>query len=352
MKAAVFEDIERIVVREVPDPRCDAGGIVVRVEACGLCGSDVRNYHLGLRTGMKGQIMGHEIAGSVVEAGSSVERFAVGDRVAIAPDVSCGSCYYCKRDLGNLCDNHRMIGTHWPGGFAQLIHIPAEVLAHGMIHRMPEGLSFDDAALSEPASSVIAAQENASIGLGDTVLIMGDGPIGCLHLEVARARGASRVIMAGLARLKQVAPFKPDALIDVAAQDPVAETRRLTGGLGADVAIIAAPSAKAQAQGVEAVRKRGTVILFGGLAKSSPLTTLNSNIIHYGEITIVGAFSYPARTHEKALVVIREGKIDAKRYFNRTVPLEGIVDGIRAAEAGDVLKVLVKPWMQQRGTTT
>ncbi len=345
MKAAIFEDIERIIVRQVPDPRCDKGSIVVRVEACGLCGSDIRNYRMGLRSGIKSQIMGHEISGSVTEIDTTVDRFAVGDRIAIAPDVSCGTCYYCHRGWVNLCDSHRMIGTDWPGGFAQFIHLPAEVLAHGMIHKMPEGLSFDDAALSEPASSVLAAQENAGIGLGDTVLIMGDGPIGCLHLEVARARGASRIIMAGLARLKQVTPFRPDALIDVASQDPVAEVRRLTGGRGADVAIIAAPAAKAQAQGVEAVRKRGTVILFGGLAKNSPMTTLNSNIIHYGEIKVVGAFSYPARMHEKALTVIREGKIDAKKYFNRTVPLEGIVDGIQAAEAGDVLKVLVKPWM-------
>jgi L-iditol 2-dehydrogenase len=344
VRAAVFEGIERIVVRNLPDPKAGPGDVVVKVEACGLCGSDIRNFHGGLRGGVTGQVMGHEIAGSVVEAGSGVERFKVGDRVAVAPDVSCGSCFYCRRGWVNLCVDHRMIGTHWPGGFAEYLHLPPVVLAHGMVHHLPEGLSFDHAALSEPASSVLAAQENAGVGLGDTVLVIGDGPIGCLHLEVARARGAATVIMVGLARLEQARPFRPDHLIDAARQDPVAEVRRITRGLGADVAIVATPVAKTQAQAVEAVRKRGKVILFGGLPKNDSSTTLNANLVHYGEISVVGAFSYPAWMHQRALEVIASGRIDASKYFNLTVGLDGIVEGIQAAESGRALKVLVKPW--------
>jgi L-iditol 2-dehydrogenase len=344
LKAAVFEDIERIVVKDVPDPVCDTGSIVVKVEACGICGSDIRNYHAGLRTGVKGQIMGHELSGSVVQVGGSVSRFAAGQDVAIAPDVSCGVCYYCRHGWVNLCATHRMIGTDWPGGFAQYIHLPAEVLAHGMVHHMPHGLSYEQGALAEPSSSVLAAQQNAGIGLGDTVAIFGDGPVGCLHLEVARARGAARVIMVGLKRLDQALAFAPDALIDAARQDPVAEIRKLTNGLGADAIIAATPVAATQAQAVEAVRKRGTVILFGGLPKSSPTAMLNTNLIHYNEIHVVGAFSYPAYMHEKAMTVIKEGKIDAKKYFTRVVSLTEITDGIRAAESGEALKVLVKPW--------
>jgi L-iditol 2-dehydrogenase len=344
MKAAVFEGIETIVVRESADPRADEGSIVVRVEACGLCGSDIRNFHGGLRGGITRQVMGHEIAGTVEQVGAGVQRYAVGDRVAIAPDVSCGTCYYCRRGWVNLCVDHRMIGTHWPGGFAQYLHLPAVVLLHGMVHHMPAGLSLDHAALSEPASSVLAAQENAGIGLGDTVLVIGDGPVGCLHLEVARARGAARVIIVGLSRLAQLVPFGPDEVIDAAKQDPVAEVKRLTDGLGADVAIVATPVAATQAQAVEAVRKRGRVIFFGGLPKTNPLTTVNGNLIHYNELHVVGAFSYPAWIHQKALEVIASGKIHAERYFNRVVGLDGIVDGIREAESGRALKVLVKPW--------
>jgi L-iditol 2-dehydrogenase len=288
--------------------------------------------------------MGHELSGSVVQVDTSVTRFEVGQDVAIAPDVSCGACYYCRRGWVNLCATHRMIGTDWPGGFAQYIHLPAVVLAHGMVHHMPRGLSYEQGALAEPASSVLAAQENAGIGLGDTVAVLGDGPVGCIHLEVARARGAARVIMVGLKRLSQARAFEPDALIDASRQDPVAEIRKLTEGLGADVIIAATPVAATQAQAVEAVRKRGTVILFGGLPKSSPTATLNTNLIHYNEIRLVGAFSYPAYMHQRALTVIKEGKIDAKKYFTKTVSLAEITEGIRASEAGEALKVLVKPW--------
>ena len=345
MKAAVFEGIETIRVRELPDPVCDPDGIVVRVEACGLCGSDIRNYHSGLRAGVKPQVMGHEIAGTVEQVGGLVTRFEPGDRVAVAPDVSCGVCYYCRRGLVNLCVDHRMIGTHWPGGFAHYIHLPAVILEHGMVHPMPEGLSFEHAALSEPASSVLAAQDNAGIGLGDTVLVIGDGPIGCMHVEVARARGASKVILAGLTRLAIAARFEPDHLIDAGSQDTVQEVLEVTGGLGADVAIIANPVARTQEQGVEAVRKRGRVVLFGGLPKSDPMTTLNSNLIHYNEISVVGAFSYPATMHETALRVIRDGRITAERYISRIVGLDGIADGIRGAEAGRDLKAVVNPWL-------
>ena len=346
MKAAVFEGIKTITVRDVDLQPCEPEGIVVEVKACGLCGSDIRNYHSGLRHGVEKQIMGHEVAGIVREVGKAVSRFQLGDRVAIAPDVSCGTCYYCKRGLVNLCLKHRLIGTHWPGGFAQFITIPAEVMEHGMVHSMPENLSFQAAALSEPASSVLASQNRAGIGLGDVVLVFGDGPVGCLHLEVAKARGASTMIMVGLSRLEAARRFEPDVLIDAARQNPVEEVLRITDGLGADVAIIANPVAETQAQGVEAVRKRGTVILFGGLPKTNPMTCLNSNLIHYNEITVVGAFSYPATMHESALQVLAAGKIHTENYIDKIVPLEGIVEGIRSAEAGQAMKVVVDPWLK------
>ncbi len=345
MKAAIFKGIEDIQVSEIPEPECDSDGIIVEVKACGLCGSDIRNFHSGLKKGIESQIMGHEIAGVVREAGPKAYRFKTGDRVALAPDVSCGRCYYCKRGWVNLCVEHKMIGADWPGGFAQYIHLPRIVLERGMVHLMPEGLGFRDAALSEPASSVLAAQSNAGIGLGDTVLIIGDGPIGCLHLEVARARGAARIIMVGLTRLKIVPVFEPDHLIDAASGNTVEKVIEITDGLGADVAIIANPVAETQEQGVEAVRKRGRVILFGGLPKTNPMTTLNSNLIHYNELSVVGAFSYPAYIHEAALETIRLGKISAERYFTKTVSLEAINEGIRAAETGKALKVLVDPWL-------
>jgi L-iditol 2-dehydrogenase len=344
MRAAVFEGIENINVREVLIPQCEDDGVLVRVEACGICGGDIRNFHSGLRAGVEKQIIGHEIAGVVEEVGCKVTRFKAGDRVALAPDVSCGECYYCKRGLVNICVNHRMLGTHWAGGFGQYVYLPAIVLNRGFVEHIPEGMSFDDAAMAEPASSVIACQEMINVTLGDTVVIFGDGPIGCLHIEVARARGASKIILIGRRKLELARQFQPTHMINSNLQNPVEEVMKITNGLGADACICANRNAATQQQGVEMVRKRGVVVLFGGLPKSNPMTTLDSNMIHYNEITVIGSFSYPSTGLQKALNMIAEGKISAARYVTKTVRLDEVPEGIAAAERAEALKVVIKPW--------
>ncbi len=344
MKAMYFEGIENMVLKDVPIPKCEEDGVLVKVEACGICGGDIRNFYQGLRADVGSQIMGHEIAGVVTEVGEKVKRFKVGDRVAMAPDVSCGECYYCKRGLVNLCVDHKMLGTHFPGGFAQYISVPGFVIQRGFIEKIPDTLGFDEAALAEPASSVIACQELNGVSAGDCVVIIGDGPIGCIHIEVARARGASKIVMVGLTRLHEVPQFNPDYIIDAAKQNPVEEVLKITDGLGADIVICANPVPSTQEQAVEMVRKRGKVVLFGGVAKSQPMTTLNSNLIHYNEITVIGAFSYPAVGLEKAIKYISEGKISAEKYVTQKVKLAELTDGIQMGRQGKALKVVVKPW--------
>ncbi len=346
MKAAVFEGPGKITVREVPLTPCGPDDIILKIHACGICGSDVRTYKVGLKknaAGRESQILGHEFTGTVAEVGHNVTRYKVGDPIAVAPDVCCGECWYCRRGLVNLCDKHRMLGVDWPGGFAEYAHLPAEVLKLGMVHHVPASMSLDAATMSEPASSVIAAQENVGVGLGDTVLIIGDGPIGCLHVEIARARGASRVFMSGMLRLKEAAAFNPDRLWDGGSEDVVKKVREETDGLGVDFAICANPVAATQELAVRAVRKRGTVVLFGGLSRDNPMTSLDSNLIHYGEIKVVGAFSYPAPIHQKALAAIRDGFITAEKYMTLALPLDDTQKGFEAAAAGKALKVVIKP---------
>lgn len=344
MKAAVFEGLENIVIREVPVPACEEDGMLVKVEACGICGGDIRNFHNGLRAGVQKQIMGHEIAGIVEKTGAKVTRFKVGDRVALAPDVSCGECYYCKRGLVNLCVEHKMLGTHWPGGFAQYVYLPSDVLNRGFVELIPEGMSFEEAAMGEPASSVIACQEMVNISMGDTVVVFGDGPIGCVHIEVAKSRGASKVIMIGRRKLELAKQFEPAHMINSNVSDPVEEVLRITDGLGADVCICANANVDTQRQAVEMVRKRGVVVLFGGVPKSNPMTVLDSNKIHYNEITVTGSFSYPSTGLEKSLKYIKEGRISAKKYVTKMVTLDNVVEGIKSAKRGEALKVVIKPW--------
>jgi len=346
MKAAVLAAPGKLEVREVPDPVAPANGLVLKVEACGVCGSDLRRWKEGPSPGSEGVIPGHEVAGVVLEVGRDVSSYFQGDHLAIAPDIHCGHCYYCQRGMYNLCDNIRMIGIMpgYPGGCAGKMVLTSEILTHGIVHRMPEGMSFSEGALAEPCSSVLAAHERAGTSIDDTVFIMGAGPIGCLHVVIAKARGAF-VIVSQRSRRRQemVKRFRPDVIIDPATEDVVARVRELAHGLGADIVICANSVAATQAQAVESVRKGGRVILFGGLPRSNPMSSLDANRIHYGEIEVVGAFSYHPAFHELALNVINRRLIPADLLITDTFPLERIQQAFETADSHAGLKVLVTP---------
>ncbi len=345
MKAAYLVDVKKFEVRDVPEPETPEDGLVLKVEACGVCGSDLRRWKEGPASPGDAMISGHEIAGTVESVGRLVQDYKVGDRLAIAPDVHCGKCYYCQRGLFNLCENLHLVGITpgYPGGFAEKMVLTHEILTNGIVHRIPEGMPAAHASLAEPASSVLAAHTKANTSLRDTVLVMGAGPIGCLHMLVAKARGA-RVILSepSETRRTMAQPFDPDLVLDPFTQDVVAEVRKFTGGRGADIAICANPIAATHAQAVESVRKAGRVILFGGLPKASPNTSLNANLIHYGEIEVVGAFSYHPTFHEQALEVIQRCLIPADAIITHTFELDSVNSAFEMASGGDALKVMVK----------
>lgn len=348
MKAAVFHDAEDIVLEERPIPACPEDGLLVKVFACGICGSDVRNYHNGLKDGIKNQIMGHEIAGEVIEVGAKVNRFHIGDRIALAPDVSCGHCWYCKRGLVNLCENHRMLGTHFPGGYAQYLALPADVLNHGFVERIPEGMTYEEAAFAETCAAVLACHNRNNVGMGQTVVIIGDGPVGCIHCETAKARGAQKVIMIGRDKLELAKSFAPDVLLDGTrpVEELVAEVRKQTDGVGADIVICAVPTVVVQEEALEMVRKRGTVVIYGGAPKTRQMSSLNSNLIHYGEITVTGAFSYPATGLSDALAALQAKQIHAEKYLGAKVSLANVPEGMNMVTSGQALKVMIDPWME------
>jgi len=346
MKVALLVGAREFEIREAPDPTPPDDGLVLKVEACGVCGSDLRRWKEGPPPGVDGITPGHEVAGVVEAVGKNLIRYSLGDRLAIAPDVHCGTCYYCKRGMYNLCDNLRFVGITpgYPGGFAEKMVLTGEILTNGIVHPMPNGLSFSHAAIAEPCCSVLAMHESVGTSLGDTVVVLGAGPIGCLHVAIAKSRGASAIVSEPVAkRLNMVQAFEPDATIDPSSEDVVARVRELTDGLGADVVVCANPVASTQTQAVEMVRKRGTIVLFGGLPKANPMTTLDGNIIHYGEIKVVGAFSYHPAYHELALDLLNRGVIPADRLISDTLPLEKVGKAFEAAASGDVLKVVVKP---------
>jgi L-iditol 2-dehydrogenase len=344
MQAAVLTGPREFQIRDVPDPSAPDDGLVVDVKACGICGSDLRRWNEGPPQGSDGVIAGHEVAGVVVETGGNVADYAPGDRLAVAPDVHCGRCYFCRHERFNLCDDLRLIGITpgYPGGFARRLVLTGEILTRGVVHRIPPGLSFVDATLAEPCSSVLAAQTAAGTGANVTVVVLGAGPIGCLHVAVAKWRG-SRVIVSEPAEMRRglAVLFSPDANLDPSTGDVVGRVRELTSGRGADVVICANPIAETQTQAVEMVRKGGRVVLFGGLPRTSPMVAFDANRIHYGEIEVVGAFSYHPKFHAMALDLIAQGAIPAGLFVTHTCGLEQISDAFTTAAAGECLKVVV-----------
>ncbi len=352
MKAAFLVGRQQYEVREVPDPTAPEDGIVLAVDACGVCGSDLRRWREGPPAGegsfcgLPGIVAGHEIAGTVVEIGSAVVEFQVGDRLAVAPDIHCGDCYYCRRGLYNLCDGVHYLGISpgYPGGFAERLVLTHEILTLGIVHLIPEGVSGLYAALAEPMSSVLACHDKAGTSLADTVVVIGAGPIGCLHVAIARARGAKVIVsQRSDTRRKLAQRFGPDATISPLEEDFISRVRALTDGQGADLVVCANPIAATQAQAVQAVRKGGRVVLFGGLPKADPMTKLDGNRVHYGDIEVVGAFSYHPTMHALALDVLQRGLIGADALITHTFSLDEIAAAFEVASTGQGLKVVVLP---------
>jgi L-iditol 2-dehydrogenase len=345
MKAAFLIGASQFEVRDVPAPNLPPDGILLKVVTCGICGSDLRRWKEGPYPGSDRLVPGHEAAGIIEAVGAEVKDFRLGERLAIAPDVHCGTCYYCQRGLYNLCDDLRFLGItpDYSGGFAEKMVLTGQVLENGIVHRMLEGMSFPQASFAEPCSSVLASHDKAGTSLRDTVLVMGAGPIGCLHIVIAKARGA-RVILSEPSEIRRnlAQRFGPDLVIDPSSESVVKRVRQFTGGLGADIAICANPIAATQAEAVEAVRKAGRVILFGGLPKADQLTLMNGNLIHYGEITVIGAFSYHPTYHQQAIEAIGRGLIPADHFITHTFALEHINEAFYAAAGGQALKVMIE----------
>jgi len=344
VKAAVLEELNRIVVKEVPTPVIDENSILVKVKSCAVCGSDIRIFHHGNNRVTLPAIIGHEIAGEVVETGKNVKKFAVGDRVAIGADVPCGECAFCEAGIGNNCQINYAIGYQFQGGFAEYIPLNATTVNYGPIHKLPDHLSYDEGALAEPLGCVLNALELSNIQFGDTVVIIGAGPIGCMIIEVARKMGASKIIVVQRSRprLELAKKFGADVYICSSEEDSVARVLEETNGLGADVIITSCPSPEAQVDAIHMAKNRARVNLFGGLPKGSTIT-LDSNIIHYKELFVHGAHGAMPRHHQKAVDLLAAGVIDAKQFVSHHFSLDDIQEAFAAAEGKKGMRVVVNP---------
>lgn len=346
MKALVVRAPMDFSVEDVPVPRCPEGGLLLQVIACGLCGSDLRTLRSGHRKVTFPWIIGHETCGRVVEVGSACRGdYKVGELLAVGPNAYCGSCDYCIEGRYELCDGYREIAQAWPGAFAEFLAVPEECVRLGNVFRMPEGLDPVVATLSEPLSSVVNAQEKGEVGLADTVLVIGAGPIGCSHTCLARARGAKKVFVADInaERLRIAERFGPDAVIDSSKVDLVTEVKRLTGGKGAEVVITATPAPEAVVQAVKAAKKGGRILVFGGLPKENSEVRIDANIIHYNSLRVIGTSAFAPRHQRMALELLASGRIPGDKLVTHRFPLSEFEKGAKLAMEGAALKVVFLP---------
>ncbi|BDG60158.1 zinc-dependent dehydrogenase [Caldinitratiruptor microaerophilus] len=345
MRAALLTAPNQIVLTEVPTPAAGSGEIVLRVRAATICGTDLRILRGKKTRGVRfPSVIGHEFAGEVVEVGKGVQEFKAGDRVSVDPVIPCHHCAYCQNGMENVCANRTAIGYEFDGAFAEYVRIPATAVAGGHVYKIGDGIAWEQAALAEPLGCCINGQEHARIGLGDVVVILGAGPIGLMHLQLARAAGARQIIVSEpLAHRREMAvKLGADRAVDPHEEDLQAVVKGITGGLGADAVIVAIGIPALANQALALVRKGGRVNLFAGFS-AGDMPPMDVNLIHYNEIVVTGTSALTRRHYEKALRLIEAGVVKVKELVSHRFPLEQIHEAFQAAEGGLGIKVAIQP---------
>lgn len=346
MKAIVYHAPQDIRVEDLADPRCGEDELLVKVDACAVCGTDLKTFNHGNPRITPPLTMGHEFTGIVAEAGPrSKGEFKPGERIVMATSISCGQCFYCRKGWTNLCVSLAPMGFTYPGGMAEQVVIPGQALKNGHVVRTPQDMPAQHAALAEPVSCAVNSIGQCEMEAGATVLVLGAGPLGLMNACVARALGAGKIILSEISspRLAQAQGFGIDVLINPHEEDLADRVKAETDGLGADIAIVAAPAAQPQEQAVHLVRKRGTVVLFASLPKENSLLQMDSRAIHYGELRVIGTSDSTAKHVEKAIELLASGGVPAEKLATHRLPLSEIHQAFALMRSGNALRVVVQP---------
>ena len=320
---------EDLRIVEVPVPTAGSGEVVVRVKACTVCGTDFRMY----RNGTEGVdenhplTLCHEFAGTVEDIGSGVTHLRRGERVCVAPNIGCGVCGRCVSGHSHHCKEMTALGIHMDGGLAEFVKIPREAVSNGNVMPIGDGVSFVAAAVNEAFSCVYNAYERYRAGPGDVVVIIGAGAIGLMHAKLALMSGAAHVIMNDLSRgrLDECAAIEPR--ITAAAENLPEFVMEVTGGYGADVVITACSVAAVQQNAFTLAGLDGRVCFFGGLPKGQELVRLDTNQIHYKQLSVMGTTRSSHAHYRRALDLIEKGIVDVDPLVTHKF---GIRDASRA----------------------
>jgi threonine dehydrogenase-like Zn-dependent dehydrogenase len=319
----------------------------MRVRTVSVCATDLRIFNHGHFKISEGdvRILGHELAGEIVAVGEQVTHLAPGMRVAVAPNVGCGVCWECVQGNNNLCPDYDAFGITLDGGFAEYMLITAPAVQQGNVVEIPDDLSFEEAALNEPLSCCYNAQQACRLAPGETMVIIGAGPMGLMNLLLARYSGAGQVIVSEVQedRARQAAEFGADLVLDPEKQDLREAVLKATGGHGADVIIVAVGSAALQEQAVELAARRGRVNFFAGLAAGRDHACVSSNRIHYGQVTVTGTTGSNHRQYRQTVQMLASGRLSLQSLVTARRSLQEIEAALTDAGSGEHLKVVVIP---------
>ncbi len=342
MKAALLQGIKDLQIQAIDIPEIDCSEILVKVKAATTCGTDLKIYQRGYVDGVikMPTVFGHEWAGDIVEVGNGVPWLKKGMRIRAGNSSPCLRCFMCQRGKYNLCEDMMWL---W-GAYAEYIKVPARIVTLNT-QAIPEHLTYEEAAVTEPLACVLRAVEKAKTQLGDVIAIIGAGPIGLLHLLTVKKKGAAKVIVSDTIdeRLHFAEILGADETINAKQEDTVEKTKKLTGGYGADVVIEAIGMPATWEQALRMVRKGGTVLEFGGCPPGTEIK-VNTEQLHYGETTILGAFHTTPAYFQKALNLIASGAIPVKPLITRKMKLDNINEAFETLTTSrSDIKISIQP---------
>jgi 2-desacetyl-2-hydroxyethyl bacteriochlorophyllide A dehydrogenase len=322
LKAAVYYNHKDIRIEELEKPEILGNEVLIRVKTCGICGSDVHLLEGKWAVEDERVIMGHEFAGIVEKTGENVSDLKTGDRVAVDPNIVCGSCYYCRMDTRNYyCTNRKVIGwAGWlNGGFSELVKAPEKV-----VYGLPDTVSFEEAAMVEPLACALRGIDNTRIKSGDRVVILGAGSMGLLLLQLVLMAGASLVLVTDVQdiRLERAAELGADLTVNSVKDDVEKVVLDATDGIGADVVIEAAGTSETASQAVSLIRRGGKVCLFG-VAPQEEFIRIKPFELYYKEAVLVSSFCNPF-TFQRAIELLRNNKINVTGLITHRYPLADI----------------------------
>ena len=343
MKAIQLIGKEQIRLTEVPVPAIGDGEALLRVRAASICGTDVRMFKNGYKNVSPENplIIGHEFAGDIVAVGKNVKGVTVGQKVALAPNMGCGKCDHCVRGETHLCEQMTAFGINIDGGFAEYVRIPENAIIQGNIAPLAEDISYQEAALVEPLSCVYNGQKLLGMRPGDDVLVIGMGPIGIMHIMVAKVFGAGRIFVNDLSRerVDKAVELFPD--VNPIYGD-VKEGFEKYGVKGVDVCVIAAPAAVAQSQSLEYMNMNGRLLFFGGLPESKQVVPINSNLIHYKQLRIQGCTKQSVGDYRLCAKLVNDKRIPLGLIMSDGYPIEKFEKALANAAAAKGLKHVIE----------